>query len=198
MAQEDLTEKMAYVTPVAPLTPLTPIVQKKMASPKAKKMVIIPLKKVHEPKYIMQEPQQGEPSYEQPTIPATPELYFWTPENLRHFTKNLQIMSIAFDKQAQDRYKWIHITYDQERDNAYMDLNQQSMDIDQEEFEERKEEIRWDIAWQMFDEVNQGLETNYEIDLHCLDLEEAAAVTKQKIYDIAQEIDEQHRDPGFL
>lgn len=40
----------------------------------------------------------------------------------------------------------------------------------------------------MFDQVNEGLETNYEIDLNCLDLEEAAAVSKQKIFDIARDI----------
>jgi hypothetical protein len=71
-----------------------------------------------------------------------------------------------------------------------MHLSSIARNLHPEEFEEKKEEIRWDIAWQMFDQVNEGLETNYEIDLNCLDLEEAAAVAKQKIFDIAKDIDE--------
>lgn len=98
-------------------------------------------------------------------------------------------MNTAFDKQATERYKWIQISFDQERDSAYMDLTHQAVYLHPQDYEEQKEEIRWDIAWQIFDQVNEGLETNFEIDLHCLDLEEAAAVAKQKIYDIAQDVE---------
>ena len=63
---------------------------------------------------------------------------------------------------------------------------------------------RWDTAWQVYDEVNEDLcpkdmrdpdepyfvhDKNLkvqEIDLNCLDAEEAQAICKQKIFDIAQ------------
>ena len=55
---------------------------------------------------------------------------------------------------------------------------------------EKMQEIKWDIAWNLYDEVNENI-TPYkpsnirvdiveEIDLHCLDLDEAKAITKQK------------------
>ena len=56
-------------------------------------------------------------------------------------------MSRAYDKEYYDRYKWIHINFDQERDNSYMHLSKNSRNLDPEEIEEKKEEIRWDIAW---------------------------------------------------
>ena len=90
-----------------------------------------------------------EPIYEQEAtpIPDTPESNFWTEENVHHVTQNLKIMSIAIDKSAKERYKWIHINFDQERDSAYMNLSKNMRNIHPEEFEESKEEIRWDIAW---------------------------------------------------
>lgn len=50
------------------------------------------------------------------------------------------------------------------------------------------QEIKWDIAWNLYDEVNENI-TPYkpsnipvdiveEIDLHCLDIDEAKAITK--------------------
>lgn len=44
-----------------------------------------------------------------------------------------------------------------------------------EEYKEKKEDIRWEIAWQIFDEINKfhGLDNLYEVDLHELDVEEA-------------------------
>lgn len=49
-----------------------------------------------------------------------------------------------------------------------------------------KQEAHWDIAWQIFDEVNKENDTERFIDLNCLELEDALAITKQKIYDAAQ------------
>lgn len=48
--------------------------------------------------------------------------------------------------------------------------------------------MRWEIAWDIFDAINerQGLNTQFEIDLNELDVEEAQAISKQKIYDIAE------------
>jgi hypothetical protein len=55
--------------------------------------------------------------------------YFWSPENINHYSKDLQIMKFAINpnllEQARDRYKWITIDYDQERDNAYFNLNKE-------------------------------------------------------------------------
>lgn len=48
-----------------------------------------------------------------------------------------------------------------------------------------KQQINYDIAWQIFDEVNQSNDPDKYIDLNCLDLADAKAITKQKIYDVA-------------
>lgn len=57
-----------------------------------------------------------------------------------------------------------------------------------QEYNDRKQEVRWEIAWDIFDAINerQGLNTQFEIDLNELDVEEAQAISKQKIYDIAE------------
>lgn len=123
-------------------------------------------------------------------MPRGPHMqYFWSPENINHYTRNLQIMKFALNpnllSQARDRYKWITIDYDQERDNAYYNLNQEYLSMASPVVDEAKEEIRWDIAWQIFDEVNEGLDTDLEVDLNCLDIEEACAIAKQAIFDVA-------------
>ena len=55
-----------------------------------------------------------------------------------------------------------------------------------EQYQEAKQEIHWDVAWQIFDEVNSDLDTVKHIDLNCLSHDDALAITKQKIYDTAQ------------
>lgn len=55
-----------------------------------------------------------------------------------------------------------------------------------EQYQEAKQEIHWDVAWQIFDEVNQDLDTVKHIDLNCLSHDDALAITKQKVYDTAQ------------
>jgi hypothetical protein len=50
------------------------------------------------------------------------------------------------------------------------------------------QEIKWDIAWNLYDEVNENIspykpsniqvDIVEEIDLHCLDIDEAKAITK--------------------
>jgi len=45
--------------------------------------------------------------------------------------------------------------------------------LPEDAFEQMKEDLRWDIAWKIFDKVNQGLNTDMEINLNCLDIEEA-------------------------
>ena len=65
------------------------------------------------------------------------------------------------------------------------DPNNSLFNVTEEEFKTLKDDIRWDIAWKIFDQVNKGLNTDSEIDLNCLDIEEAQAITKQKIFDLA-------------
>jgi len=48
-----------------------------------------------------------------------------------------------------------------------------------------KQQINYDIAWQTFDEVNKYYDIGRHIDLNCLDLIDAQAITKQKILDTA-------------
>jgi hypothetical protein len=47
-----------------------------------------------------------------------------------------------------------------------------------EQYQEAKQEIHWDVAWQIFDEVNQDLDTVKHIDLNCLSHDDALAITK--------------------
>ena len=54
-----------------------------------------------------------------------------------------------------------------------------------EEYKENKNDIHWDIAWQIFDQVNQRNDVDKHIDLNCLEIEDAVAIVKQKIYDLA-------------
>ena len=93
---------------------------------------------------------------------------------------------------------------DVKRDIAYQELNEEFLgpnpddysqiieSLDEQEMEDyndRKQEVRWEIAWQLFDEVNegQGLDTQFEIDLNELDVDEAQAICKQVVYDVAEQ-----------
>jgi len=40
------------------------------------------------------------------------------------------------------------------------------------------EEARWEFAWCIFDDINDDLNDQEEIDLKCLDIEEAKAIAK--------------------
>ena len=61
-----------------------------------------------------------------------------------------------------------------------------------------KQQINYDIAWQIFDEVNQNVDVDRYIDLNCLDLIDAKAITKQKIYDCAVMIRESRQSMGHV
>lgn len=54
------------------------------------------------------------------------------------------------------------------------------------EFQDMKMRIEWDVAWRIFDHVNEGNDTTKYIDLHCLDVFEAESITKQCIYEAAR------------
>lgn len=53
------------------------------------------------------------------------------------------------------------------------------------------QQINFDTAWQIFDQVNEENDTEQIIDLNCLDISDGEAITKQKIYDLAKMIREQ-------
>jgi len=65
----------------------------------------------------------------------------------------------------------------------YRDAGAEAMTESQ--YKEQKQEIHWDIAWQIFDEVNEFVDVNRYIDLNCLDPDDALAITKQKVFDVA-------------
>ena len=54
-----------------------------------------------------------------------------------------------------------------------------------QQYNDAKQEIHWDIAWQIFDETNEFNDVEKHIDLSCLEADDAIAITKQKIYDLA-------------
>ena len=49
-----------------------------------------------------------------------------------------------------------------------------------------RQRIKFDVAWQIFDEVNEGNDTLKHCDLSCLDFEDAVIIAKQKIYELAK------------
>lgn len=56
----------------------------------------------------------------------------------------------------------------------------------QDQLLEAKQELIWDIAWEIFDDVNQYHDTDKHINLCCLSIDEAIPIAKQKIFDIAE------------
>ena len=52
------------------------------------------------------------------------------------------------------------------------------------------QQINYDIAWQVFDEVNLHNNIEQLIDLSCLDVADASAICKQIIYDSATAVRE--------
>ena len=54
-----------------------------------------------------------------------------------------------------------------------------------------KQQINYDIAWQIFDGVNKHYDTEKYIDLNCLDIIDSQAIAKQKILDAATELTKQ-------
>lgn len=61
------------------------------------------------------------------------------------------------------------------------------------------QQINYDVAWQIFDEVNEYNDVEQIVDLDCLDIMDAQAITKQKIYDLGKSIRERnpHYDPNY-
>lgn len=49
-----------------------------------------------------------------------------------------------------------------------------------------RQRIKFDVAWQIFDEVNENNDTLKHADLSCLDYEDAVIIAKQKVYELAK------------
>ena len=64
----------------------------------------------------------------------------------------------------------------------------------EQEYEYRKQEICQNVAWQIFEEVNEQNDTLRHIDVNCLEADDAIAIMKAKIYDLACEA--QKYQPG--
>ena len=87
--------------------------------------------------------------------------------------------------------------YDMERDNRLAKAEEEfrhgrplrpEETIQHAEFMEMKLRIEWDVAWRIFDHVNENNDTTLKVDLHCLDIYEAESITKQQIYEAARKV----------
>ena len=58
--------------------------------------------------------------------------------------------------------------------------------VSYEQYKEMLQQISYDVAWQIFDEVNEQNEVEQIIDLNCLDVMDADAIVKQKILDLGK------------
>ena len=90
-------------------------------------------------------------------------------------------MMQRFQKQAYQMYQDLDVEY--ENSQRYKDAGAEVMN--QQMYEDARQEIHWDIAWQIFDECNEFNDTEQHIDLNCLEVDDAIAITKQKVFDLA-------------
>ena len=60
------------------------------------------------------------------------------------------------------------------------------MTLDQ--LKEMRIRIEWDIAWKIFDKVNENNDILKNIDLNCLDVNEATYIMKEQIRETAKEL----------
>lgn len=161
-------------------------------------------------KRIMMKPIPKYKEYQSPKSekdkPGSPHRGQWDHQTLNYFSngKSSNFKSIGKKTKNMDsddspqRYKQISLKYDMERDTRLAQAEKQLLkskninfidDIMQlTEFQEMKMRIEWDVAWRIFDHVNEGNDTTKYIDLHCLDVFEAESITKQCIYEAARKV----------
>lgn len=77
-----------------------------------------------------------------------------------------------------------------ENDMALIEQDEEMMQL----YQEQIMQINYDVAWMIFDEVNKENDTLSLIDLSCLSVFDAQAITKQKIYDLAVFIREKQQE----
>ena len=118
----------------------------------------------------------------------------WTHETIYRFGCT-QIPIKIGQQPPEERYKWISMKYDMERDNRLAEAEKEFMKeynlkpqdkIQMAQFQDMKLRIEWDVAWRIFDHVNESNDVSKTIDLNCLDIFEAESITKQKIYEAAR------------
>ena len=54
------------------------------------------------------------------------------------------------------------------------------------DYQEMLQQVNFELAWQEFDEINQGNDVEVLIDLACLQVVDAEAILKQKLYDLGR------------
>ena len=86
-------------------------------------------------------------------------------------------MNMEIEMQYQSSHRYVNAGDDIDGD--------QNRAMTTDEFQEAKQEAHWDIAWQIFDEINEKNDTDKQIDFHCLSIGDSHAICKQKIYDVA-------------
>ena len=96
------------------------------------------------------------------------------------------------------KYEEIRAQLQQEANKEYYQSKNSPNDnerIGYDQFQEMLQQINYDVAWQIFDEVNEYNDVEQIVDLNCLDIMDAQAITKQKIYDLGKSI--RDRNPHF-
>ena len=76
------------------------------------------------------------------------------------------------------KYSEIKTKFVEEANKEYTERQRQGSTMSNEEYSDILLQINYDIAWQIFDDVNQMNDTLCLIDLTCLDLTDAQAITK--------------------
>ena len=61
-----------------------------------------------------------------------------------------------------------------------------------------RQRVKFDVAWQIFDEINYYNDTLQFIELTCLDHTDAIAITKQKIFELARQASEKSNQNRHL
>ena len=64
------------------------------------------------------------------------------------------------------------------------------------EMDMASQRIKVEVAWEIFDEVNEANDTLKHIDLSCLDYIDAIQITKQKIFDLASHAQQEYLRKG--
>ena len=136
---------------------------------------------------------------DEPPLKISP---FWTSSILQKSAQMVDMSRKQDLRKINDHFKEVY-----NRTNAQIDLQyEQSQNSESavrnvmthDQYLSLKNENHWEIAWQIFDQVNCKNDTNQLIDLHCLDVEEGVAITKQKIYDLATIVSKDKRSPKVL
>ena len=117
--------------------------------------------------------------------------------NTKSLAKKKNYPQSEFKSVQKQKYKKILMKYDMQRDHRLSQAQRNYQDsqklpywkrISMDDYEQEKITIEWDVAWQIFDEVNEHNDITKHIDLNCLDINEAVNITKQQVYQIAKDL----------